>query len=625
MAEEYSAKNITVLKDLQAVRLRSAMYIGDTAFRGFHHIFLEVLDNSIDEALGGYCDHIQIMIHGDNSITVIDNGRGIPTDIHPEEGKSALELVMTVLRAGGKFDKATYKISGGLHGVGVSVTNALSKFLDVKVNRDGKIYHQRYERGIKTCEVEIIGDTEKKGTEITFLPDDEIFSVKEFDYEYIQRRLKELAYLNAGLRISLSDERNDVKEEFKFDGGIKEFVKDLNKGKNVLSEPIYLNKESSISIEIAMQYNDSYSSKIYSFVNNINTVEGGTHEEGFRTALTRIINEYNRKNNLTDLKLTGEDVQEGLTCIVSVKVPEPQFEGQTKTKLGNSNVKGLVSSIVYESLTDYFEENPSIAKLLCSKIIGAAKAREAARKARELARRKTVLESGSLPGKLADCSEKDPSKCEIFIVEGDSAAGTGISARDRNFQAILPLRGKIINVEKSRIDKIFKSEQITNLITAIGCGVAEEFNINKLRYHKIIVLTDADSDGNHISCLLMTFFYRYMIELIRNGYVYIAQPPLFKIIKNKKTIYVRDEEMLKRTLEEIGNENTIVQRFKGLGEMDASELEETVMNIQNRILKKINIDDVLEADNMFNILMGEEVEPRRDFIMKHSKEANIDV
>ena len=625
MAEEYSAKNITVLKDLQAVRLRSAMYIGDTAFRGFHHIFLEVLDNSIDEALGGYCDHIQIMIHGDNSITVIDNGRGIPTDIHPEEGKSALELVMTVLHAGGKFDKATYKISGGLHGVGVSVTNALSKFLDVKVNRDGKIYHQRYERGIKTCEVEIIGDTEKKGTEITFLPDDEIFSVKEFDYEYIQRRLKELAYLNAGLRISLSDERNDVKEEFKFDGGIKEFVKDLNKGKNVLSEPIYLNKESSISIEIAMQYNDSYSSKIYSFVNNINTVEGGTHEEGFRTALTRIINEYNRKNNLTDLKLTGEDVQEGLTCIVSVKVPEPQFEGQTKTKLGNSNVKGLVSSIVYESLTDYFEENPSIAKLLCSKIIGAAKAREAARKARELARRKTVLESGSLPGKLADCSEKDPSKCEIFIVEGDSAAGTGISARDRNFQAILPLRGKIINVEKSRIDKIFKSEQITNLITAIGCGVAEEFNINKLRYHKIIVLTDADSDGNHISCLLMTFFYRYMIELIRNGYVYIAQPPLFKIIKNKKTIYVRDEEMLKRTLEEIGNENTIVQRFKGLGEMDASELEETVMNIQNRILKKINIDDVLEADNMFNILMGEEVEPRRDFIMKHSKEANIDV
>ena len=1145
MTQEYSAKNITVLKDLQAVQKRPAMYIGDTAFRGFHHIFLEVLDNAIDEALGGYCNHIQIAIHNDNSITVIDDGRGIPVDIHPEEGKSALELVMTVLHAGGKFDKATYKISGGLHGVGVSVTNALSKFLDVKVYRDAKIYHQRYERGIKTCEVEIIGETDKKGTEITFLPDDEIFSVKEFDYEYIQRRLRELAYLNAGLRISLEDERTNVKEEFKFEGGINEFVKDLNKGKNVLSEPIYLSKENSISVEIAMQYNDSYSSKIYSFVNNINTVEGGTHEEGFRTALTRIINEYNRKNNLTDLKLTGEDVQEGLTCIVSIKIPEPQFEGQTKTKLGNSNVKGLVSSIVYESLDSYFEENPSIAKIICSKIIGAAKAREAARKARDLTRRKSFLESGSLPGKLADCSEKDPSKCEIFIVEGDSAAGTGFSARDRHFQAILPLRGKILNVEKSRIDKIFKNEQITNLITALGCGISDEFNINKLRYHKIIILTDADSvtgdtplllfnknneiefnyignfvdncikpeeyqvssfsinpgkhqikkianivkhplktdlyeiktnlgynvkatsyhsvfvydgkevitkksdeittddyllipkklprtdkdyvidlskdietnniyasmkknvlkkipdesyidlsldewnrlkkirmafgisrkkmsellniyftiieqwelkignvmpkyelfrkyikilnikegdiefklfvpineinldkincdnfylknhtrklklkvnidkyltyllgwyigdgtrsrgrnnpyrfslcigndkhhyldrikssikksldcnvilddniknsllvhfnsltfelflkylglygkkanekfvpniifnlkedlqksflegllhsdgfayvgktrekdgkpifghsttskilaegivflyrqigvlpsviksrakdhlyknilirsnydnyniligsfkqlmktkdiwkyhknasvltkhlsivkkgenrryvvdvnddfqavkvlsvkkienkdkfvydigvdvnrsfvgglggltlhnsDGNHISCLLLTFFYRYMPELVKNGHVYVAQPPLFKVIKNKKTIYVRDEENLRITLNEIGNENVLVQRFKGLGEMDANELEETVMNIQNRILKKINIDDAVEADNMFNILMGEEVEPRRDFIMKHSKEANIDI
>src|SRR3989344_1676704 len=625
MSEGYTAKNITVLKDLQAVRLRSAMYIGDTSFRGLHHIFQEVLDNSIDEALAGYCKNIHVIIHKDNSMTLKDDGRGIPTDIHPEEGKSALELVMTVLHAGGKFDKATYKISGGLHGVGVSVTNALSKFLDVKVYRDEKIYHQRYERGIKTCEVEIIGDTDRKGTEITFLPDDEIFSVKEFDYEYIQRRLKELAYLNAGLRITLDDERTNAKEEFKFDGGIKEFVKDLNKGKNVLSEPIYLAKENSISIEVAMQYNDAYSSKIYSFVNDINTVEGGTHEEGFRTALTRIINEYNRKNNLTDLKLTGEDVQEGLTCIVSVKIPEPQFEGQTKTKLGNSNVKGLVSSIVYESLNSYFEENPTVAKLIFGKIIGAAKAREAARKARELARRKTVLESGSLPGKLADCSEKDPSKCEIFIVEGDSAAGTGFSARDRHFQAILPLRGKILNVEKSRIDKIFKNEQITNLISALGCGISEEFNINKLRYHKIIILTDADSDGNHISCLLLTFFYRYMLELIKNGHVYIAQPPLFKIIKNKKTTYVRDEENLKIALNEIGNENVLVQRFKGLGEMDAEELEETVMNVQNRILKKINVEDAIEADNMFNILMGEEVEPRRDFIMKHSKEANIDI
>src|SRR3989344_1758459 len=625
MSKEYTAKSITVLKDLQAVRLRSAMYIGDTSFRGFHHIFQEVLDNSIDEALAGYCKNINVIIHKDNSITVIDDGRGIPTDIHPEEGKSALELVMTVLHAGGKFDKSTYKISGGLHGVGVSVTNALSKFLDVKVYRDGKIYHQRYEKGKKVTEVEVVGESDKTGTEITFLPDNEIFSVSEFDYDYIKKRLKELAYLNAGLKNFLHDERTEVKEEFQFEGGLREYVEDFNKGKNVLSKPIYINKENSISIEVALQYNDSYNTKLYSFVNNINTVEGGTHEEGFRTALTRVINEYNKKNNISDIKLTGDDVKEGLTCIVSVKVPEPQFEGQTKTKLGNSNVKGLVSSIVYESLTNYFEENPFVAKLIFGKIIGAAKAREAARKARELARRKTVLESGSLPGKLADCSEKDPSKCEIFIVEGDSAAGTGISARDRHFQAILPLRGKILNVEKSRIDKIFKNEQITNLITALGCGISDEFNINKLRYHKIIILTDADSDGNHLSCLLLTFFYRYMLELIKNGHVYIAQPPLFKVIKNKKTIYVRDKENLKIILNEIGNENILIQRFKGLGEMDAEELEETVMNIQNRMLKKINIDDAVEADNVFNVLMGEEVEPRREFIMKHSKEANIDV
>ena len=1145
MTQEYSAKSITVLKDLKAIRLRPSMYIGDTSTRGFHHLFQEVLDNSIDEALEGYCKNINVIIHNDNSITVVDDGRGIPTDIHPEENKSALELVMTVLHAGGKFDKSTYKISGGLHGVGVSVTNALSKFLDVKVYREGKIYHQRYEKGKKICEVEVIGETEKKGTEITFLPDDEIFTVKEFDYDYIKKRLKELAYLNAGLKISLEDERTNVREEFHYEGGLKEFVKDLNKGKNILSDPIYINKENSISIEIAMQYNDSYNTKLYSFVNNINTVEGGTHEEGFRTALTRVINEYDRKNNLSDIKLTGDDVKEGLTCVISIKVPEPQFEGQTKTKLGNSNVKGLVSSVVYENFSNYFEENPSIAKLICNKIIGAAKAREAARKARELARRKTAFGSGSLPGKLADCSERDPTKCELFIVEGDSAAGTGISARDRKFQAILPLRGKILNVEKSRLDKLFKNEQITNLITALGCGIGEEFNINKLRYYKVIILTDADSvtedtplllfnknneiefsyignfvndcitpqeykissfsinpgkhqvkkitnivkhplktnlyeiktnlgysvkatsyhsvfvydgsnivtkrsneittkdyvlipkklprtdrdyvvdlskdvetknvyaslkksilkkipdesyvdlsldewnklkkirmasgisrkkmsellniyftiveqwetkidnvmpkydlfrkyikilnvnerdiefklfvpineinldridcnnfylknhtrrlklkvdidkylayflgwyigdgtrsrgkknpyrfslcigndkhhylnrikssikksldcnvilddnvrnslmvhfnsltfelflkyfglygkkanekfvpniifnlkkdlqvsflegllhsdgfayvgktrgkngkpifghsttskilaegivflyrqmgvlpsiiksrakdhlykniliksnydsynvmigsveqliktndiwknhknasvltnhlsivnkgenrryvidvnedfqgvkvlsikkienkdkfvydigidinrsfiggvggltlhnsDGNHISCLLLTFFYRYMPELIKNGYVYVAQPPLFKLIKNKKTTYIRDEENLKIALKEQGNENVIVQRFKGLGEMDANELEETVMDIQKRVLKRINVEDAVEADNIFNILMGEEVEPRRDFIIKYSKEANIDV
>ena len=625
MIKEYTAKNITVLKDLQAVIKRPAMYIGDTSFRGFHHILQEVLDNSIDECLAGFCKNIYVVIHKDNSVTVVDDGRGIPIDIHPEEGKSALELVMTVLHAGGKFDKSTYKISGGLHGVGVSVTNALSKFLDVKVYRDGKIYHQRYEKGKKVTEVEVVGESGKTGTEITFLPDNEIFSVSEFDYDYIKKRLKELAYLNAGLKIFLHDERTEVKEEFQFEGGLREYVEDFNKGKNVLSKPIYINKENSISIEVALQYNDSYNTKLYSFVNNINTVEGGTHEEGFRTALTRVINEYNKKNNISDIKLTGDDVKEGLTCIVSVKVPEPQFEGQTKTKLGNSNVKGLVSSIVYESLNNYFEENPSVAKIICNKIIGAAKAREAARKARDLARRKSVLESGSLPGKLADCSERDPAKCELFIVEGDSAAGTGISARDRKFQAILPLRGKILNVEKSRLDKLFKNEQITNLITALGCGIGEEFNLKKLRYHKVIILTDADSDGNHISCLLLTFFYRYMPELVKNGHIYVAQPPLFKIIKNRKTTYVRDEETLKIILGEEGNENVIIQRFKGLGEMDANELEETVMDVQTRNLNKINIDDAVQADNLFTMLMGEEVEPRREFIMKYAKEANVDI
>src|SRR3989338_4203385 len=613
MAEEYSAKNITVLKDLQAVIKRPAMYIGDTAFRGFHHILQEVLDNSIDEALAGFCKNISVTIHKDNSVTVTDDGRGIPTDIHPDEKKSALELVMTVLHAGGKFDKSIYKISGGLHGVGVSVTNALSKFLDAKVYREGKIFHQRFERGKKVCEVEIIGETDKTGTEITFLPDNEIFSVSEFDYDYIKKRLRELAYLNAGLKIFLEDERTEVKEEFKFDGGLKEFVKDLNKGKNILSEPIYINKENKLSVEIALQYNDSYNTKLYSFVNNINTVEGGTHEEGFRTALTRVINEYNKKNNISDTKLTGDDVKEGLTCVISVKVPEPQFEGQTKTKLGNSNVKGLVSSIVYENLNNYFEETPSIAKLICNKIINAAKAREAARKARDLARRKTSLESCSLPGKLADCSEKDPSKCELFIVEGDSAGGTAKQARNREIQAILPLWGKILNVEKSRLDKLFKNEQITNLITALGCGIGEEFNLKKLRYHKVIILTDADSDGNHISCLLLTFFYRYMPELVKNGHIYVAQPPLFKIIKNRKTTYVRDEETLKIILGEEGNENVIIQRFKGLGEMDANELEETVMDVQTRNLNKINIDDAVQADNLFTMLMGEEVEPSREF------------
>jgi DNA gyrase subunit B len=1053
---EYSAKNITVLKELKAVQLRPAMYIGDTSFRGFHHLFQEVLDNSIDEALAGYCKNINVIIHKDNSITVIDDGRGIPTDVHPEEGKSALELVMTVLHAGGKFDKSTYKISGGLHGVGVSVTNALSKFLDVKVYREGKIFHQRFEKGRKVSEVEVIGESDRTGTEITFIPDDEIFTIHEFDYDYIKKRLRELAYLNAGLKIFLDDERTEAKEEFHYEGGLKEFVKDLNKGKNILSDPIYVNKENSISVEIAMQYNDSYNTKLYSFVNNINTVEGGTHEEGFRTALTRVINEYNKKNNISDIKLTGDDVKEGLTCVISVKVPEPQFEGQTKTKLGNSNVKGLVSSSVYESLNNYFEENPSVAKLICSKIIGAAKAREAARKARELARRKTYLESGSLPGKLADCSEKDPSKCELFIVEGDSAGGCfsedtkvalldgrsltfkelveedkkgkknycytilkdgtigvglienprktknnvevikiifdndeevvctpdhkfmlrnygyadanelnnsisimpfnrklskkGVEratidgyemvydpkrhfwifthllsdqynlrnnyyeeslgnhkhhidfnklnnnpdniirveggkhfqfhrdlayktlhrddvkeklrelrktdkfrkkmsermenpetskllsknskelwsnpeykeymkkkfldfyysnekyrkennrtlneeqkkywgktdnrekqsvrireyfekypnkilnlskkakeqwnnlklkkwrsektkeqwteefrrkrkeaynqtyfyhtigfmknvlysygsldeydkiriksknknllrkdtfserffdnnknrmmeavknynhkikkiikldekidvydlevkethnfalslgvfvhnsakmGRDRNIQAILPLWGKMLNVEKSRIDKVFKSEKLQPIISVIGASIGDDFNIEKSRYHKIIIMADSDVDGSHINCLLLTFFYRYMRQLIDKGYLYIAQAPLYKIKQGKNKIYIYNDQELEKIRKE--NNDIEVQRFKGLGEMNSDELWETTMNPETRILKRITIDDALLADEMFSVLMGEEVEPRRNFIIKHAKEAKIDV
>jgi len=621
--DSYKASSITVLKELEAVKKRPAMYIGDTAFRGFHHIFQEVLDNAIDEALAGFCKNINVIIHEDNSITVIDDGRGIPTDIHPEEGKSALELVMTVLHAGGKFDKSTYKISGGLHGVGVSVTNALSKFLDVKVYRDGKIYHQRFERGKKLCEVEVIGDTDKTGTEITFLPDNEIFSISEFDYDYIQKRLKELAYLNAGLRISLEDERENKKEEFKFEGGLREYVEDFNKGKNVLSKPIYINKENHISVEIALQYNESYSTKLYSFVNNINTVEGGTHEEGFRTALTRVINEYNRKNKVSDTKLTGDDVKEGLTAIISVKVPEPQFEGQTKTKLGNSNVKGLVSKVVYEHLDSYFEENPKIAKIICNKIISAAKAREASRKARDLARRKSILESGSLPGKLADCSEKDPIKCELFIVEGDSAGGSAKMARDRHFQAILPLWGKMLNVEKARMEKVFKSEKIHPIITVVGASIGDEFNIDKVRYHKIIIMSDADVDGAHINCLLLTFFYRYMKELIEKGYLYLAQPPLYKVKVGKKEIYVYSDEELELIKKE--NEKAEVQRFKGLGEMNPDQLWETTMDPSKRTLKKITIDDVIVADEMFNVLMGEEVQPRREFIIKHAKEANIDV
>ena len=623
--QTYGASSITVLKGLEAVRKRPGMYIGDTSVRGFHHLIWEVVDNSIDEVLGGYATTIQVTINTDGSLTVIDNGRGIPVDIHPEEGKSALELVMTVLHAGGKFDKKTYKVSGGLHGVGVSVVNALSETLIVEVQRQGKTFRQTYHKGIIASPVEEIGVSEKTGTKVTFFPDKEIFGDLVFDYDLVCKRLRELAFLNKGVTIELQDLRTGKTLTYHYEGGLAAFIEFLNQGKEVLHEVIYFEKqEDHLGIEIAIQYNLEYVERLHSFVNNINTVEGGVHVVGFATALTRAINDYIKKNNLTDIILSGNDVREGLTAIISVKVPEPQFEGQTKTKLGNSEIKGLVASMVYDQLKDYFEEHPKQAKLIINKCILSAKAREAARKARELTRRKSVLESGSLPGKLADCQERDPSKCEVFLVEGDSAAGTGIAARDRKFQAILPLRGKILNVEKARIDKMLKSELITTLISAIGAGVAEDFDLAKVRYHKIIILTDADTDGNHISCLLLTFFYRYAKQLVENGFIYVAQPPLFKILKGKTSFYVRDEAALKEKLKETGD-NVVVQRFKGLGEMDASELRETVMEPEGRILKQVTIEDAIVADKMFDVLMGEQVEPRREFIMKYAKEANIDV
>ena len=605
------------------------MYIGDNGVRGLHHLVKEALDNSIDEALVGYCNEIKVVIHKDNSISVEDNGRGIPVDVHPEEGKSALEVVMTILHAGGKFDKSSYKVSGGLHGVGISVTNALSEYLIAEVKRDNKIYRQKYERGKPVTEVQTLGETKETGTKITFLPDKIIFPVIEFSYDILANRLKELAFLNKGVKISIEDERVDRKEIFSYEGGIKSFISDLNKNKNKLhNEVIYFEKENKdIDVEVALQYTDSYSESVFSFVNNINTIEGGTHLIGFYTALTRVFNDYIKKKNLQKSgdKLSGEDIREGLTAIISLKIPEPQFEGQTKTKLGNTEVKGIVDSIVYENLSIFLEENPNVAKTIINKALDALRAREAARNARELARRKSVLESGSLPGKLADCQERDPSKSELFIVEGDSAAGTGISARDRKFQAILPIRGKILNVEKARLDKILKNNELTILISAIGTGIAEEFDIKKVRYHKIVILTDADSDGNHISCLLLTFFYRHVKQLIENGYIYIAQPPLFKIIKGKTSFYVRDENALKEKLREIG-ENVVIQRFKGLGEMDANELRETVMEPETRILKKVTIEDAILADVIFNTLMGEEVEPRREFIIQNSSLVkNLDV
>ncbi|QQG38859.1 MAG: DNA topoisomerase (ATP-hydrolyzing) subunit B [Candidatus Woesearchaeota archaeon] len=624
---EYRAESIQVLEGLEAVRLRPGMYIGDTSERGLHHLVFETVDNSVDEALVGACNEIKVTIGKDNSITVEDNGRGIPVDIHSKYGKSAVELVLTKLHAGGKFDKKTYQVSGGLHGVGVSVVNALSKWLIVSVKREGKLHVQKYEGGKPVTELEVKGDAIGTGTIVSFLADSEIFGEVSYKYEILYKRLRELAFLNKGLKIILKDERDGKEDVFRFEGGIVEFVEHLNKNKKVIHEkPIYFSKaKNGLQIEISMQYNETYVDSLYSFVNTINTIEGGTHQTGFQTALTRVANKYAEKYNFLDgLKITGEDVKEGLTAIISVKIPNPQFEGQTKTKLGNSEVKGLVDSITTDALSSFFEENPSIGKAAIAKIVGAARARESARKARELTRRKGALEGGGLPGKLADCQERDPAKSELFIVEGDSAGGSSKSGRDRRTQAILPLRGKILNVEKSRLNKILENNEIRALITAIGTGIGEDFDISKTRYHKVIIMADADVDGQHITCLLLTFFYRYMRQLIEAGYLYIAMPPLYKLSKGKEKWYLYNEEQLKELTK--GMEGFSVQRYKGLGEMNPSQLWETTMDTTNRKLKKVTIDDAAIADEMFSVLMGDQVEPRREFIQEHSKDVkNLDV
>ncbi|SHF04411.1 DNA gyrase subunit B [Thermoanaerobacter uzonensis DSM 18761] len=629
--ETYTASQIQILEGLEAVRKRPGMYIGSTGSRGLHHLVYEVVDNSIDEALAGYCKNIVVTIHKDNSITVEDDGRGIPTDIHPKVGKPAVEVALTMLHAGGKFNNDAYKVSGGLHGVGVSVVNALSEKLEVIVKQHRKIYRQIYERGVPKTDLEVIGETEETGTTITFKPDKEIFEETVFDYDVLAQRLRELAFLNKGINIKLIDERDGKEEVFNYEGGIISFVKYLNRNKEVLhDEPIYMEaKNTEYEVEVCMQYNNSYNENIFSFANNIDTREGGTHLVGFKAALTKVINDYARKYGIikdNEKNLQGEDVREGLTAIVSVKLKNPQFEGQTKTKLGNSEMRSIVENVVTEKLTAFLEENPSVAKIIVEKATQAARAREAARKARELTRRKSALENTTLPGKLADCSEKDPSKCELFLVEGDSAGGSAKSGRNSRFQAILPLRGKILNVEKARLDKILSNEEIRAMITALGTGVGDDFDISKLRYHKIVIMTDADVDGSHIRTLLLTFFYRFMRPLIENGNVYIAQPPLYKITKGKKVYYAYSDRELDKILNEIGRENYTVQRYKGLGEMNADQLWDTTMDPEKRTMLKVTLEDAIAADEVFTILMGDKVEPRREFIEKYAKTVrNLDI
>ena len=633
MKQEYGASQIQVLEGLEPVRKRPGMYIGSSGPRGLHHLVYEIVDNSIDEALAGFCSDIYVSINEDGSILVKDNGRGIPVEVHPKTGKSTLETVLTVLHAGGKFGGGGYKVSGGLHGVGVSVVNALSEWLVAEVHKDGKVYRQRYEKGVSTSEIKVVGETNVTGTIIQFKPDATIFDEVEYKYETLEHRLRELAFLNKGVKIVLEDKREgrEKKKEFHYEGGLIEFVKHLNKTKTgIHPDIVYIEKKvKDYMVEVALQYTDGYTENIYSFANNINTHEGGTHLSGFKTAMTKVVNDYARKNGILkekDSNLLGEDIREGLTAVISVKLPEPQFEGQTKTKLGNTAVRGVVDSVTVEEIGAFLEENPTTARIIVDKALRAQRAREAAKKARELTRRKSVLESTSLPGKLADCAEKDPEKSEIFLVEGDSAGGSAKQGRDRHIQAILPLRGKILNVEKSRLDKILSSEEIRNMITAFGCSVGEDFDLEKVRYHKIVIMTDADVDGAHIRTLLLTFFFRYMRPLIENGYVYIAQPPLYKVKKQKKEYYVYSDKELNVLLEQLGRTGIELQRYKGLGEMNAEQLWETTMNPETRTLLQVSIEDASMADEIFSMLMGDKVAPRKEFIEENARFVrNLDI
>lgn len=634
MSADYNENQIQVLEGLEAVRKRPSMYIGSTGINGLHHLVYEIVDNAVDEALGGFCDEIEVKIHPDNTISIKDNGRGIPIGMHPQKGIPAVEVVFTILHAGGKFGGSGYKVSGGLHGVGASVVNALSEWLIVRIFSEGKIYEQKYARGNAQTTLTVVGDSSEKGTYIHFKPDDEIFEDTIFNFDILKQRLRETAFLTKGLKISIEDMREGIeqKRSFHYQGGLKEFVQYINKNKTPLYSQIFYTEgeKDDILVEISFQHNDGYLENIHSFVNNINTVDGGTHLAGFKAAITKTVNDYGRKTGIlkeADKNLSGDDVREGITAVISVKIAEPQFEGQTKAKLGNSEVKGVVETILSENLTYFLEENPSVAKIIFEKALVASRARDAARKARELVRRKNVLENSRLPGKLADCSDKDPLNCEIYLVEGDSAGGSAKMARSPRTQAILPLRGKILNVEKARLDRMLASDEIKNMITAFGTGISEDFDIEKLRYHKIVIMTDADVDGAHIRTLLLTFFYRYMRPLIEEGKIYIAQPPLYRVEKGKQHYYVYDDKELEELYKQIGRDGIReVQRYKGLGEMDAQQLWDTTMDPQHRILLKVDLIDAIAADEVFSQLMGDKVEPRREFIQQYAKYVrNLDI